>query len=251
MSQSQSTPRARVPTHFERAKEDLLDLVARLGEQGASRLPAESQLSQELGFSRPTVRSALLALEIEGKLQRLHGVGTFINRHALGITANLAEDQPFMTLLERLGYEASADILSVETQPLTAERAVVLDAPEGEPACVITRVYRASGEPAVLSRDYVPLRMIKASLSDISPERSTFAFIERWCGRKIRYSVTKIRPTAPGPPTTDLLDLPVESPLLLLDHLHIDNDEEAVCTTEAFVNDDYIVFTVVRTETDL
>jgi hypothetical protein len=48
-------------------------LVADLAAQGESRLPSEEQLSIDTGVSRATLRSGLLALEHEGRVQRVHG----------------------------------------------------------------------------------------------------------------------------------------------------------------------------------
>lgn len=250
MKRSQTTRGPTVETHYQQAKHELSALLERLGRAGEPRLPAEDQLSEDLGFSRPTIRSALLALQKEGKVQRLHGVGTFINRHALDITANIAEDRPFVELLDRLGYEPSVDIASVEERPLPAAMAERLQVPVGAPACVITRLFRASGEPAALSHDYVPCALLTAA-EQITPERSTFAFLRRCADRHIRYSVARILPANPGPPSTTLLALPADAALLLLDHLHIDTLDRPTAVTHAYVNDAYISFSVIRAGTDL
>ncbi|MBS1884710.1 MAG: winged helix-turn-helix transcriptional regulator, partial [Actinobacteria bacterium] len=43
-----------------------------------SRLPAERQLAEELGVSRPTVREALAAMELMGVVDTHAGAGTFV-----------------------------------------------------------------------------------------------------------------------------------------------------------------------------
>ena len=45
------------------------------------RLPAEKDLAQQLGVSRPTVREALIALEIAGFVEIRTGSGTYVCRH--------------------------------------------------------------------------------------------------------------------------------------------------------------------------
>ena len=70
------------PDTYGQVKERLGRLVAELADRGVTRLPPEDQLSTQLHVSRPTVRSALLALQKEGKIQRVHGRGTFINVYA-------------------------------------------------------------------------------------------------------------------------------------------------------------------------
>lgn len=64
------------------ARDRVVEHVRRLIEQGAlgrgGRLPGERDLAQELGVSRPSVRSGLEALEAMGVVVSRRGAGTFI-----------------------------------------------------------------------------------------------------------------------------------------------------------------------------
>jgi DNA-binding FadR family transcriptional regulator len=65
-------------------------LLARIREQAmppGTRLPAERQLADEFGVSRPTIREALAALGVTGVLETRVGAGTFV-------TAMVAEAAP-------------------------------------------------------------------------------------------------------------------------------------------------------------
>lgn len=238
-------------THYEQAKQDLEALAAKLAAQGESRLPAEDRLADEIGFSRPTVRSALLAMQMEGKVLRLHGVGTFINRHALAIRANLAEDLPFMQVLENLGYEPELDILRLAQERLPDDVLERCGDPASPDGVIVDRVFRASGRPAVLSRDHVPLERLLVPARELSAERSTFAFMRRWSGRTIRYSVAAIRAIAAPPEVATALELDEGAPVLLLDHQHIDQDDQALCVTRSYLRDGLIDFSMVRTGKDV
>src|SRR3954467_15740922 len=59
------------------ARERVLDLIEQLGVGDA--IPAERQLSVDLGVSRLTVRAALDELVREGYLVRRRGAGTFVS----------------------------------------------------------------------------------------------------------------------------------------------------------------------------
>ena len=244
-------PRPQHATHYEQAKRDLEALARSLADSGERKLPAEDRLAAEIGFSRPTVRSALLALQMEGKVLRLHGVGTFINHHALDIQANLAEDLPFLEVIERVGYEARLDIVRLAEEALPAPIIDRLGDLESDRGIVIDRLFRASGVPAVLSRDYVPVQHLATPASDLTAERSTFAFFRRWAGHTIRYSVAQIRALAAPDHVADALELPPGEPVLMLDHHHIDPEDRAIGATEAYVRDDIIGFAVVRTGSGL
>jgi DNA-binding FadR family transcriptional regulator len=45
-----------------------------------SRLPSERDLAEQLGVSRPSVREALIALEVQGKVEVRVGAGVFVSR---------------------------------------------------------------------------------------------------------------------------------------------------------------------------
>lgn len=61
----------------------MLDLLARLTEGGpGTRLPPERQLAAQFGVSRNEIRKALARLELEGRLSREVGRGTFIRAPA-------------------------------------------------------------------------------------------------------------------------------------------------------------------------
>ena len=61
----------------------IADQIRQLIDQGeypvGSRLPTERELADMLGVSRPTVREALIALEVEGRLRIKVGSGIYVN----------------------------------------------------------------------------------------------------------------------------------------------------------------------------
>ncbi len=238
-------------SHFEQAKLALEALAQQRAAAGMIRLPAEDRLAEETGFSRPTIRSALLALQKEGKVLRQHGVGTFINRHALGIRANLAEDQPFLSVIEQLGYEPYLDIVRIADEQLPDHITEQAAVGPGSSGIVIDRLFRASDEPAVLSRDHIPTVHLAVEVDEVSAERSTFAFVRRWTPHEVRYSVASIYATEAAGHVAEHLDIPAGTAVLAMEHVHIDERDEVIGITEAFVRNDLIRFSIVRTSTDL
>jgi DNA-binding FadR family transcriptional regulator len=58
--------------------EQLRELIARGEYQPGARLPAERELAEALGVSRPSVREALIALEVEGRVRISVGSGVYV-----------------------------------------------------------------------------------------------------------------------------------------------------------------------------
>ncbi len=235
---------------YHQVKARLNDLVERLAAEGEYRLPAEDQLSATLGVSRPTVRSALLSLQKEGKVSRFHGRGTFINKYALTMSANLAEDRPFLDLIANLGYAATLRTLAIgETTP-EAEIAAKLDLEPGGTTCTVDRIFEADGRPAVLSRDYVPVSRLLRPVEEVTAEDSTFTFVERNVPGRIQYSIADLVPAVADERTSEHLGVPTGRPMLMLRHLHLDENQEPVAVTDALVDDEILRFSIVRTYLD-
>lgn len=235
---------------YRQVKDRLRDVITRLAAQGRLRLPSEAELSAALGVSRATLRSALQSLQKEGRIRRLHGHGTFINRHALGLGANLAEAGAFVDLLTEAGYEASVDTLGRRVEPLAEDVAAALEVPADEQGLRVERVFLASGEPAVHSVDVFPVGLLGEQPEALDPARSTFEFVARHIGGPVCYSVAEVRPVLPPPEVAEALRVPAAQPLLRLRHTHIQSDERAVAVTVVHVNDEFLRFSVIRTYLD-
>lgn len=235
---------------YRQVRDQLREVVIRLGAKGTLRLPSEAELSTALGVSRATLRSALQALQQEGRIRRLHGRGTFINRYSLGVGANLAEAGAFVDLLGQAGYEPSVRIVDQRVVELGEDDAVALDLAPGAPALQIERVFDAGGEPAVHSVDLVPATLLGESPQGLDAGRSTFEFVETHIGPPVCYSVAEVRPVLPSPALVQALHIPATQPLLRLRHTHIRDDEQPVAVTVAHINDEYLRFSVIRTYLD-
>ena len=73
---------------YEQVAGQVTDLVARGEFKPGDRLPPERDLARLLGVSRPTVREAMIALEIAGLVEVRVGAGAFITEKAQTNGAN-------------------------------------------------------------------------------------------------------------------------------------------------------------------
>lgn len=65
------------------------------------RLPAERELADRLGVSRPTIREALIALEVEGRVRIRVGSGIYVTEPPRGGVPAIGEESPFELLQAR------------------------------------------------------------------------------------------------------------------------------------------------------
>ncbi|HEX2338642.1 MAG TPA: GntR family transcriptional regulator, partial [Hyphomicrobiaceae bacterium] len=91
----------------------IADQLRHLIDQGeyavGSRLPAERVLADRLGVSRPTVREALIALEVEGRLKIRVGSGIYVVEQQLAamVPGSVAIEGPLELLRARAFVESA------------------------------------------------------------------------------------------------------------------------------------------------
>lgn len=110
----------------------LSDLIGTGEFAGGARLPSERELAAQLGVSRPSVREALIALEVAGKVEVRVGAGIFVATPRPVVVADpTTEGQgPFELLRARWlieGEIASEAASNAEPQDLEAVRSAVLE----------------------------------------------------------------------------------------------------------------------------
>lgn len=100
------------------------------------RLPAERALAQQLKVSRPSVREALIALEVEGVVEIRGGAGVFVVDRAKPATSSAEAVMipgPFEVLMARDLLEP--EIASLAAKHASADQVKALASAFGEMAC--------------------------------------------------------------------------------------------------------------------
>lgn len=87
---------------YQQIADQLRDLIEGGEFRPGDRLPAERDLAEQFGISRPTVREALIALEVEGRIRIRVGAGIFVTERApTPSPKNAAIEGPFELLRAR------------------------------------------------------------------------------------------------------------------------------------------------------
>lgn len=106
------------PRRLYRQIADQIRALIKRGEYAAgSRLPPERDLARQLGVSRPSVREALIALEVEGLVDVRIGSGIYV-RAPDAITASNGQDAaagPFELLRARYVIESECAALAAKS----------------------------------------------------------------------------------------------------------------------------------------
>jgi DNA-binding FadR family transcriptional regulator len=92
---------------YRKIAKQLSELIAAGEFVPGQRLPAERDLAQQMGVSRPSVREALIALEIEGKVEVRVGAGVFVREPKAAPVPAASEhgEGPFELIQARMTVE--------------------------------------------------------------------------------------------------------------------------------------------------
>src|SRR5262245_36151018 len=64
---------------YQQIADQIRELIDQGGFEAGTRLPPERDLAQQLGVSRPSLREALIALDVEGRVEVRSGSGVFVS----------------------------------------------------------------------------------------------------------------------------------------------------------------------------
>jgi GntR family transcriptional regulator len=212
-----------------------------------SQLPPEPELAAELGVSRATLREALRSLEDEGLLRRTRGAGTFVvdrPRMPNSLDANFGVTDA----IRASGKQPGTKRAEVRIEAAGAEEAERLDVEPGEDLLVVDRVRTADGQPVVIARDILPLRVIGADpeVHERLRTGSVYEVLERDRGIVVHHGLATFRPIRADGHLASLLEVPRGTLLLYLRQVDFDESGRPVVSSHEHHLVDAFEFSVVR-----
>ncbi|OJZ75473.1 GntR family transcriptional regulator [Mycobacterium paraffinicum] len=212
------------------------------------RLPSERELVDRSGLSRVTVRAAVGLLERQGWLVRRQGLGTFVAnpvRQELGSAVRTIPE-----VLASAGITPQADVLShrVEQPPQRVGETLGLS----RVLCIHRRL-RDGDAPLALMIAYLPPGLGKAvepllsSASEAQPAlamESTYTMWERRLGIPIARATYEIHAAGASVEVAGALNLPLGSPVLVLERISHDKDDKPLEVVEFYYRPERYRFSV-------
>jgi GntR family transcriptional regulator len=116
-------------------------------------IPPESELIEQYGVSRSTVRQVLDILVNEGLVYRERGRGSFVTHPTVEQT--MTRIVSFTEDMRQRGFVPSTRVLSASLIPAKGDIAEKLLVPEGEQLARVERLRLADGEPMSIEESYL------------------------------------------------------------------------------------------------
>lgn len=157
-----------------------------------SRMPSESELSEELGVSRATVRTVLAKLAVNGLIIRKQGDGTYVNARVREVSAHSGNLWDLVQLIESNGFKPSIQSLAIEKKPATEKEAIVLALEPGDDLLFMRRLFLADGKPVILANNVTPFCLLREPMQKIDGTLHIRDILHLYCRQKIGFAITDI-----------------------------------------------------------
>lgn len=179
-------------------------------------LPKEENLVQMFGVSRVTVRRALADLELEGLVQRRHGLGTFVREaRTAGVNMNTLS---FVDELRHTAQQTDVRVVSLESVlPPPGVRAF-LQVPDGEQVVRAVRVRLAGAIPLMITEAWVP-KDLGRGITVAALKRSPMYELLNKRGVQLGRVVQEISAESADPHRADLLQCELSTALIRMSRI--------------------------------
>lgn len=210
------------------------------------RLPPENELADMLGVSRTTVRAALQSLEQHGVLTRSPRRGTQVHGRLSPSMVALHRLIGFARLLEESGYKV--DVISTPklTRSAPAEVVAALDLPRRAPIYEVSRLFVASGKPAIWALNYIAAERFAEPPSQDDLAQSPFDMGELLTGGPVDSALVELVPAKATKPVIQHLGLAPGTAYLLLKETHFSDTGKVLGFSQIHVNDRFVRFRLYR-----
>jgi GntR family transcriptional regulator len=158
-----------------------------------SRIPSESELSDELGVSRATVRTVLAKLAVNGLILRKQGDGTYVNARVREVSAHAGSLWDLVRVIENNDYKPSIRSLSIAQRSATEKEAQSLALEPGEALLSFKRLFLADDRPVILANNVVPLSFFRVPPEQIDGGLHFREILQTYCHQEIGFVITDIR----------------------------------------------------------
>ncbi|MBR5468622.1 MAG: GntR family transcriptional regulator [Firmicutes bacterium] len=211
-----------------------------------SKLPREIELSEKLGISRTHLRDVLPSLEREGFITRIHGSGTYINRHVLEVKNRMDIEIEFLDIIKQSGYEAAYSFIDVSECRADEKVADKLKIEVDMPVIRICLMCTANGKPAIYAEDYIDKRRLKADYEKEEHNYNVFEFLKKFCNDEAYMDLTELHPVIADERLAKLFEIFIGTPLLNMEEVDYNIKGMPIFYSRQYFADGYANHTVLR-----
>ena len=202
-----------------------------------SRIPSETELSDEFGVSRATIRTVLAKLAVNGLILRKQGDGTYVNARVGELNAHLGNLWDFIYLIESNGFTPTIKVLSIGRKSATEKEAASLAIEPGGELLEMVRLFCADGKPVILANNVVPASFVREPVDLVDGQLSIREILQKYCREEIAFAITDIRSKIVGEEIRAILGDELDHAILELQLSFYSKDNLPLALGVNFFND--------------
>lgn len=210
-----------------------------------ARLPSESELAEEFGVSRATVRTVLAKLSVEGLILRRQGDGTYVNERIQEVNTHLGGLWDFSRLIETSGYSTSIRALKLELTEATDDEARALAIEPNEKLLSMQRLFFADQTPVILAHNLIPQTFLSTPIEKIDGDLHIRDILKRYCKQEIAFAVTEIS-SASGKDARNIPQLENQDHILNLRMSFYSKDNKPLALGNSYLDDSKLRLRLVQ-----
>jgi GntR family transcriptional regulator len=212
-----------------------------------SRIPSESELSDELGVSRATVRTVLAKLAVNGLIIRKQGDGTYVNARVHEVSAHAGNLWDLVRLIENNEYKPSIRSLSIAQRSATEREAQALALEPGQALLSFKRLFFADDSPVILANNVVPLSFFRLPPEQIDGHLHFREILKTYCNQEIGFVITDIRSTRAGDEVRQYLGMDPDRTVLELNMAFYSRNNQPLALGLNYFDDVTLRLSLVQT----
>ena len=210
------------------------------------RIPSETELANELGVSRTTIRDALSRLENEGVVYRRQGAGTFVNKAGLQIKTRLEEIWSYEAVLQAHGYTPSTRILGVAVEPADAHVATELNLPAGAEIISVEKLFLEDDAPVIFTVNQIPRQLIHEPYEDEDWKVPIYEFLQKHGPLHLSYYLSEIVPVVAAAEVAANLEIVAGAPLISFAEIGYGEENTPILRAFSYIRDDLLRLRLIR-----
>ncbi|MCK9524919.1 MAG: GntR family transcriptional regulator [Limnochordia bacterium] len=213
------------------------------------KLPSEEKLGKMLGVSRATIREALSALEKQGMLRRVQGLGTILtHEQKIPIGHGMERLLSYTEYISRYGLTPGTSSVQFHWEQMRPSHKKIFgqDIPM---IGVLERTRTADEKPLMVSVDFIPMNILGPEFQLEYVKQSLFTYLQKR-GAILAYSEMRIAAAIAKEDMAEKLDIIEGAPLLVIDETYYDNHNQAVLVSSNAYRVDRWEFKIYRTRTE-
>jgi GntR family transcriptional regulator, phosphonate transport system regulatory protein len=216
---------------WRRIADDLEQSIARGAFQPGAKLPGEIDIAERFGVNRHTVRRAIASLAERGLVRAERGSGTYIEARRMSYP--IRPRTRFSEIVGGAGRSASGRLVASVIEDADADIANRLKLKVGDPVTRLELLRHADRVPLCAATSWLPAQRFPQAARTYSLSGSITRMLTRYGVRDYTRKNTHVTAAIAEIGDASSLKIALGRPLLVVDSVDVDGDENPILTTRA------------------